>query len=212
MIRSDGSHFCNVFQSGRHQNFEKNPVNYITTDKISDNSKSAFTGGVNQAKDKSVRHKTFEKVQIHRIFGYPSPEVVDHIAVAAREESITILDTLPAPKLIDYETCALSKAHQKKSRVLDKEHPQIKPFERITVELIPMRQGFNSNTQMIHFQCAKKLFNMIFTMYTKSESLKFKKKFLSSVKLFDYHASYFHLDRESTLQKALDDLTAEEGI
>lgn len=209
MIQSDGSFFCKLFQIGRHWTFERIPIDIKTSQTNICNSRSAFTGGII---NKITRHKKFDKLQLHRIFGHPSPEVIDRIADAAREGTITVLETKPSPKSIKCETCALSKAHQKISRISDKEHPQTKPFERITLDLIPMREGFNSNTQIIHFQCAKTLFNMIFTMYTKSESLKYTRKTLKMIKSIGHQVKYLHLDGESTLQKGLDDLAIEEGI
>ncbi|KAI6248606.1 hypothetical protein HI914_03230, partial [Erysiphe necator] len=170
-----------------HWTFETIPIDIKTSQTNICNSKSAFTGGII---NKITRHKKFDKLQLHRIFGHPSPEVIDHIADAAREGTITVLETKPSPKSIKCETCALSKAHQKISRISDKEHPQTKPFERITLDLIPMREGFNSNTQIIHFQCAKTLFNMIFTMYTKSESLKYTRKTLKMIKSIGHQETY----------------------
>ncbi|KAI1002788.1 hypothetical protein K3495_g5413 [Podosphaera aphanis] len=209
MFRSDGSYFCRLFQAGRHWTFEKKPVgNTQANITSSEQQLSVFSGGVNRV----VRHKTFDKVQLHRIFGHPSPEVVDHIADAAREGSITVLDTKPATKTLQCETCALSKAHKFISRCSDKEHPQMKPFERLTLDLIPMRERFNSNTQIIYFQCAKTLFNMVFTMYTKSESSNFTRKAIQLIKSTGYHVKYIHLDGESTLQRSLDDLAVEEGL
>ncbi|KAI6245853.1 hypothetical protein HI914_06139 [Erysiphe necator] len=209
MIQSDGSFFCKLFQFGRHWTFERIPVDIKTSQTNICNSKSAFTGG---SINKIARHKKFDKLQLHRIFGHSSPEVIDHTADAAREGTITVLETKTSPKSIKCETCALSKAHQKISKISDKEHPQTKPFERITLDLIPLREGFNSNTQIIHFQCAKTLFNMIFTMYTKSESLKYTRKTLKMIKSIGHQLTYIHLDGESTLEKGLDDLAIEEGI
>ncbi|RKF71345.1 hypothetical protein GcC1_102017 [Golovinomyces cichoracearum] len=152
MFQSDGSFFCTLFQSGRHWTFEKYPIKGIQAKKFSEKEQGVVCfGGANR----NIRHKTFDKVQLHRIFGHPSPEVVDHISDAARKGSITVLNTKPAPKTIQCETCALSKSHQLISRVSDKEHPHMKPFERLTLDLIPMREGFNSNTQIIHFQVSR---------------------------------------------------------
>ncbi|RKF59861.1 hypothetical protein OnM2_056016 [Erysiphe neolycopersici] len=176
----------------------RTPIEKIELLSNTPHSKSAFIETNDKVKNKIVRHKVFDKVKLHRIFGHPSPEVVNHIADAARKGSITVLDTVPAPESLKCETCALSEAHQLISKTSEKEHPQTKPFERINVDLIPMREGYNSNTQIIHFQCAKTLFNMIFTMYTKSESLTFTKKTLELVKSMSY--------------RGLDDLAAEEEI
>ncbi|KAI0994616.1 hypothetical protein K3495_g13565, partial [Podosphaera aphanis] len=141
LFRSDGTLFCNLFQSGRHWTFEKSPIENNWTTKSLEKSQSVCLGVANEKKENKTRHKTFDKAQLHRIFGHPSPEIVDRIASAARDGTITVLDTVPAPRTIQCETCALSKSHQHISKILDKEHPQTKPFERVTVDLIPMRKA-----------------------------------------------------------------------
>ena len=208
MTYPDGAFFCELYQSGMHWTFEKDPIKL----KFSKYSRAAFSGTNSNLKRNQTRHKTVDKATLHRIFGHASPEVVNHIAGAARDGSITVLDTTQAPSTVECEICAISKAHQIISRIPDKDHPQTKPFERITVDLIPMKEAFNSNTQIIHFQCGMTLFNMIFTMYSKIESPKYTRKVLELIKSMGHKVKYIHLDGESSLRKSLEEISIDYGL
>ncbi|KAI6247174.1 hypothetical protein HI914_05020 [Erysiphe necator] len=182
---TDGSMFCQLFKSGEHIIFERQEVK-----SQQESSKNWALNSRNQErnlKNSHRRHKIFTKEQLHRILGHPSPEVVDHIIRAVKDENITIVGG-KSPNTLECQTCALSKSHQIISRSSVKEHPETKPFERITIDLIPMREGYNSNTQIIHFQCYKTLFNMIFTMHSKSESSNIVIKVLNLVLSMSYKA------------------------
>ncbi|KAI6251348.1 hypothetical protein HI914_00521, partial [Erysiphe necator] len=182
---TDGSMFCQLFKSGEHIIFERQEVK-----SQQESSKNWALNSGNQErnlKNSHRRHKIFTKEQLHRILGHPSPEVVDHMIRAVKDENITIVGG-KSPNTLECQTCALSKSHQIISRSSVKEHPETKPFERITIDLIPMREGYNSNTQIIHFQCYKTLFNMIFTMHSKSESPNIVIKVLNLVLSMSYKA------------------------
>ncbi|KAI1004940.1 hypothetical protein K3495_g3273 [Podosphaera aphanis] len=209
----DGSIFCWLFKSGEHIVFESQEIIYEENSEIKDDPEGAFTSGGKKLHSNSsrLRQKTFSKLQLHRILGHPSPEVIDHVAEGAREGDITIIGER-SPKTVECKTCALSKSHQVISRSSEKEHPETKPFERITVDLIPIIEAYNSHTQIIHFQCSKTLFNMIFTMYSKSESPKIVEKVLNLVISMNYKVRFIHLDGESSLQSKLDDISVRHGI
>lgn len=75
-----------------------------------------------------------------------------------------------------------------------------------------MKEGYNSNTQIIHYQCSKTLFNIIFTMYSKSESSRIVEKVLNLVSSMNYKVRYVRLDGESSLQSKLDNITVDYGL
>ncbi|RKF74105.1 hypothetical protein GcM3_091026, partial [Golovinomyces cichoracearum] len=184
---SDGSIFCFLFKSGEHIVFEPEEVKTLTVSRSTNSHATALTseGKKFHPNSSTRKHKTLSKTQLHRILGHPSPEVVEHVADVVRDGNITILDDKP-PKTVECSTCALSKSHQVISRSSEKEHPENHPFERITIDLIPMKEGYNSNTQIIHFQCSKTLFNMVFTMHSKFESPRIVKKVLNLVSSMNY--------------------------
>lgn len=211
--RVDGSIFCYLYKSGDHTVFEPQKVDCYKTSRNPNHQVAALTSGGKSLHPNSSKqkHKTFSKNQLHRILGHPSPEVVDHVVTAVREGNISILDD-KSPRTAKCQTCALSKSHQVISRSSEKEHPEINPFDRITIDLIPMREGYNSNTQIIHFQCCKTLFNMVFTMNSKSESPRIVEKVLNLVLSMKYKVKFLHLDGESSLQSKLDDIAVDHGL
>ncbi|KAI0993463.1 hypothetical protein K3495_g14721 [Podosphaera aphanis] len=67
---SDGSIFCWLFKSGEHIVFE--PEEVIHEIKAIDDPKSTFTSGgkILHPNSRKIRHKTFSKLQMHRILGH----------------------------------------------------------------------------------------------------------------------------------------------
>ncbi|KAI0991826.1 hypothetical protein K3495_g16361, partial [Podosphaera aphanis] len=78
MSRSDGSIFCNLFQTGKHWTFEINPIEKRVENETLNNNHFVFSGNSFHQHNSKVRHKTFNKAQLHRIFGHPSAEVIEH--------------------------------------------------------------------------------------------------------------------------------------
>ncbi|KAI0994425.1 hypothetical protein K3495_g13757 [Podosphaera aphanis] len=204
--RVDSSGFCKLFKSGKHIIFNSNltPVKECVKSVL-----SANEGSISLKTGKTKR--AFKKSFLHRALGHPSREVIDHISEAARDEDIEVLGD-KASRTKDCQTCALTKSHEIISRSSDKEHPASKPFERVTVDLIPMRRGYNSHSQIIHFQCPYTQFNMIFTMVNKSDSLINTKRVIELIKSMGFRVRFLHLDGETSLQKELDNLALHEGI
>lgn len=210
--RSDGSIFCELFRSGEHTVFEPKSYEALSKTEIRDNEAFSLSSGVDKSPNSSLRRcKTFTKLQLHRILGHPSPQVIEHVAKSARDNNINVIEG-KSPRTIECQTCALSKSHEIVSRLSQKEHPASEPFERITIDLIPMRECYNSNTQIIYFQCSKILLNMIFTLCKKSEASKVVIKVLNLVSSMGYKARFLHLDDESSLQGKLNDISYEYGL
>lgn len=75
-----------------------------------------------------------------------------------------------------------------------------------------MKEGYNSNIQIIHFQCSKTLFNMIFTMHSKPESPRIFEKVLNLISSMNNKVKFIHLDGELSLKSNLDDIAVDYGL
>src|SRR6202012_4389466 len=92
----------------------------------------------------------------HCRLGHPGVRALAHLAEAGEGvPSFLIGQNL-------CETCRLAKATELVSRARDREIPEDDAFHRVSCDILQLEPGYNGDEYVVHFQCFKTAFNLVF--------------------------------------------------
>jgi len=116
------------------------------------------------------------------------------------------------PTTIEYETCAVSKAH----KIISRRTPTDKatrPFFRIHVDLIQGIEAYNGHKYAIHFLNDLVRINKVKTFAQKSSTTQVIIKYCNVVeRRYGFKVVVIYIDNELSLRGKFDNWTAEKGI
>ncbi len=125
-------------------------------------------------------------------------------------------DTSPirhAPTTTQCEPCALAKATKIISRRDDTPNAAEKPFERISLDFVPLRAAYNDDKWFLHITCRKTGYETIYTMARKSSFTGAVIEAINTIETrFKAKIRYCRLDGEKSLGDDFDNFIYSKGI
>ena len=182
-LRYNGQIFCHITQID----------SYLVLENHSEH--ASFTNHTRTSQ--KPLHTTFTAARMHQVLGHASPEVIKHVS----GDDVTIDHSIPCPKTLDCQTCALSKATRIVSRRAEVEfHASNTPFDRSTWDLIEMEPAYNGDRWMNHLQCAKYGYHIVNTHVSKADAFDYLEKAVNYVEnIFHVKIRFMRLDGERSL-------------
>ena len=156
--------------------------------------------------------KTVTVLQWHNILGHTSAEAIEHLQTSA--EGVKIADEgATAPKAHECETCPLSKTHRIVSRSSYKSEPSIRPFQRVSFDLMHFSVAYNSHQWVSHLACDYTDFNIVQTHHLKSDAPQILLNNLALIrKRFNQEVIFIRTDGEKALDYAFQNELSAQGI
>ena len=162
------------------------------------------------------RPESQETMEIwHQRLGHPSFEAVQHLPEATGGVKLT-KQSDEEDTIRKCETCRISKAKQKISRV-PAERENL-PWKKVHFDIIAANPAYNDSTQLLHFYCdATKSHRVVDLKFAKDDSLNTVKEaifqFIAWVKTqFGYSVKVMQSDLDRALGKEFVDTLTDKGI
>lgn len=134
----------------------------------------------------------------HEMLGHPGPETIANLEKGV--DGIKVTDPDSAPKSVQCETCALTKAHQIVSRRPGQEEPVNYPLGRVGYDLIQMTEAYNGDVWVSHFRDFYTGMDFVYTHPRKNDALSVIKEFLKMARTrYDQTVRFIRIDDERTL-------------
>src|SRR6201996_4405301 len=93
----------------------------------------------------------------HSRLGHPGIGALSHLSRSVEGVPSFLVDEVLC------ETCRLAKATERISRTTsDREIPEVHPFHRTSCDILQLEPGYNGDEYVVHFQCYKTAFNLVF--------------------------------------------------
>ena len=155
--------------------------------------------------------KTATAHEWHNILGHASAESIKRLESSA--EGVKITDTESIPKTNECESCALSKIHRIVSRLPDKSEPSMRPFQRISFDLMHFTVAYNGHQWASHLACEYTDFNIVHTHKTKDNARQILLDNLELIKnRYKQDVVFIRTDGEKALDYAFQDELSARGI
>ena len=163
-----GKIVCRVFPDGGHWYLSQN------TPEAAASSRTTLPADVALASSRAARRPiTASRLRWHHIMGHPSPDAVDHLTANTIGAQIDEEDHSRAPSTLECWACIETKLQHQVSRRTEPEHPAIKPFERISmdlIQLVPLNEPcYNGDRYTIHAICTKSKYHISVNLPNKSQ-------------------------------------------
>ncbi|SLM36894.1 Ribonuclease H-like domain [Lasallia pustulata] len=204
-LERDHITLCHIKEHGGHYLLEDNTTTSATT-------QSPTTQGTMKQSSSHAIIKTATPNQWHQVMAHASAEAISHLETSA--EGVKIKDKeFMVLKTNECEPCALSKAYQIISKSSIKSDMSIKPFERITFDLMEFQPAYNRYKQVSHIACDFTDFNMVWTHTSKSDSRRILLDAVTNIKVrFNAQVIFIRTDNEMSLDMEFQAELSAQGI
>jgi Reverse transcriptase (RNA-dependent DNA polymerase)/GAG-pre-integrase domain len=193
-LHQDGTPWCYYIRNGGHWILE-------------DHSKSMAFPVKSRVSKEVVRTAK----QWHHILGHPAYEAIANLANSASNISVDISE--PCPSTCECEPCALSKAKRIISRDPSHEEPTDTPFGRISFDLIPMENGYNSTSYLSHIACCETNYTLLDHHFEKRDAVDI---LIWAIELINrrwrYEVKFVRIDGETAVGDRFEDYCRPKGI
>ena len=211
LVDHKGDHLCKVLDHHGLWLLEYNPPSSEASGGVSSDEEPLAAALTTTTKKRSQmpREAKSSATVWHQRLGHVGPAVIDHLVRPAPKDDPKGRKTLngvnittwDAPETNKCEICAITKAHEIISRRVPDTRSS-KPFERIHLDIVPMKEAFNLSQYYVHVNCEYTCVRIVKVTPLKSAIPQAILDILAFIKRrWDCQVALIRTDGESTIQQ-----------